>query len=68
MGYYIIIILKYRRNFYFNMILGNYEKILNVLSKSSGLDIDELEKKVEDKRSKLAGLISKEGAAQVVAA
>ena len=68
MGYYIIIILKYRRNFYFNMILGNYEKILNVLSKSSGLGIDELEKKVEDKRSKLAGLISKEGAAQVVAA
>ena len=68
MGYYIIIILKYRRNFYFIMILGNYEKILNVLSKSSGLSIDELEKKVEDKRSKLAGLISKEGAAQVVAA
>ena len=37
MGYYIIIILKYRRNFYFNMILGNYEKILNVLSKYYGL-------------------------------
>lgn len=68
MGYYIIIILKYCRNFCFTMILGNYEKILNVLSKSSGLSIDELEKKVEVKRSKLAGLISKEGAAQVIAA
>ena len=68
MGYYIIIILKYCRNFCFIMILGNYEKILNVLSKSSGLSIDELEKKVEVKRSKLAGLISKEGAAQVIAA
>ena len=50
------------------MIQGNYEKILDVLSKSSGLGIDELEKKVEEKRSKLAGLISKEGAAQVIAA
>ena len=48
MGYYIIIILKYCRNFCFTMILGNYEKILNVLSKSSGLSIDELEKKVEE--------------------
>ncbi len=50
------------------MIQGNYEKILNVLSKSSGMGIDELDRKVEEKRSKLAGLISKEGAAQVIAA
>ncbi len=50
------------------MIQGNYEKILRVISTASGLSIDELEKKVEEKRSKLAGLISKEGAAQVVAA
>lgn len=50
------------------MIQGNYEKILHILSKSSGLGIDELEKKVEEKRSKLAGLISREGASQVVAA
>ena len=50
------------------MIQGNYEKILNVISKSSGLGIDELDRKVEEKRSKLAGLISKEGAAQVIAA
>ncbi|GAI11756.1 unnamed protein product, partial [marine sediment metagenome] len=50
------------------MIQGNYEKILRVISTASGLSIDELERKVEEKRSKLAGLISKEGAAQVVAA
>lgn len=50
------------------MIQGNYEKILKVISRSSDLNIEEIEKKVEEKRSKLAGLISKEGAAQVVAA
>ncbi len=50
------------------MIQGNYEKILNIISKSSGMAIDEIERKVEEKRSKLAGLISKEGAAQVIAA
>jgi len=50
------------------MILGNYERILKVISKSSGLTESEIEGKVEAKRSKLAGLISREGAAQVVAA
>ena len=50
------------------MIQGNYEKVLKVLSSASGLTISELEQKVEEKRSKLAGLISKEGAAQVIAA
>ncbi len=50
------------------MILGNYEKILKVISKSSGLTEDEISKKVEEKRNKLSGLISKEGAAQVIAA
>ncbi len=50
------------------MIQGNYEKILKIISKSSELSIDEIERKVEEKRSRLAGLISKEGAAQVIAA
>jgi replication factor A1 len=50
------------------MIQGNYERILKVISKSSGLSEAEIEQKVEAKRSKLAGLISKEGAAQVIAA
>jgi hypothetical protein len=50
------------------MIYGDYEKILNVMSKASGVTVGDLERKIEEKRSKLAGLISKEGAAQVVAA
>ena len=46
----------------------NYEKIVKKVAISSGLDVSEIEKRVEAKRSKLAGLISLEGAAQVVAA
>jgi len=49
------------------MIQG-YDKILEKISKSSGLEKEELERRVEAKRAKLAGLISKEGAAQVIAA
>jgi len=47
---------------------GNYEKIIEKISKSSGLEIEEIERRIEAKRAKLAGLISKEGAAQVIAA
>jgi replication factor A1 len=47
---------------------GNYEKILEKISRISGLEKEELERRVEAKRAKLAGLISKEGAAQIVAA
>lgn len=50
------------------MIQGNYEKILKVISRNSDLGVSEIEQKVEAKRQKLAGLISKEGAAQVIAA
>ena len=46
---------------------GNYERILEKISKTSGLGKEEIEGKVEAKRAKLSGLISKEGAAQVVA-
>src|SRR3989339_410040 len=46
----------------------NYEKIVKKVAISSGLDVSEVEKRVEAKRSKLAGLISLEGALQVVAA
>jgi hypothetical protein len=49
-------------------MLGNYENILERISKSSGLGKDEIERRVEAKRAKLSGLISKEGAAQVIAA
>ncbi len=50
------------------MIEGNYEKILEKISKISELEKGELDRRVEAKRAKLAGLISKEGAAQIVAA
>jgi replication factor A1 len=46
----------------------NYSKLLERVSRASGLDFEELDRRVEAKRAKLAGLISKEGAAQVVAA
>lgn len=49
------------------MTEGNYKKILEKISKASGLGVNELEDKVRDKRNKLSGLISPEGAAQVVA-
>lgn len=49
------------------MIQGNYDQILQLISKSSGLSIEEIERKIEARRAKLSGLISKEGAAQIVA-
>jgi len=49
------------------MIEENYNKILDRISRTSGLEKEELERMVEAKRAKLAGLISKEGAAQIVA-
>jgi len=50
------------------MSMGNYERIIEKISKISGLEKEEIERKVEAKRAKLSGLISKEGAAQVIAA
>lgn len=50
------------------MAIGNYERILSKISKASGVDKSEIESMVEARRSKLSGLISKEGAAQVIAA
>ncbi|HEB46905.1 MAG TPA: hypothetical protein ENI22_00355 [Candidatus Pacearchaeota archaeon] len=50
------------------MIEGNYIRILEKIAKASGLSKEELELKVSAKRDKLSGLISKEGAAQVIAA
>jgi len=50
------------------MVDENYDKIVEKISKSSGLEKEEIERRIEAKRAKLAGLISKEGAAQVIAA
>jgi ssDNA-binding replication factor A large subunit len=46
----------------------NYEKIIEKIARVSNLDKAEIERRVEAKRAKLSGLISKEGAAQVIAA
>ena len=48
--------------------MENYERLLNFISRSSGLEKDEIEKRVTAKQEKISGLISKEGAAQIVAA
>jgi len=47
--------------------MDNYERILTKIAKISKLEKEEVERRVEAKRAKLSGLISKEGAAQVVA-
>ena len=49
-------------------MIGNYDKILDRISQSSGIERVEIERKIEAKRAKLSGLISKEGAAQIIAA
>lgn len=48
--------------------MDNYQKLVERISKSSNISIDEIERRVEAKKAKLSGLISKEGAAQIVAA
>ena len=50
------------------MMNGNYEKLVSIISKSSGLQKDEVERKITAKRDRISGMISPEGAAQVVAA
>ncbi len=47
---------------------SNYENILEKIARVSGNDKEEIRRKVEAKKAKLSGLISEEGAAQVVAA
>ena len=49
------------------MINGNYEQIVKMISDNAGLPTDEISRRIEAKRAKLSGLISKEGAAQIVA-
>lgn len=49
------------------MLVGSYEQIIERIAKTSGLSVDEIGRKVEARRARLSGLISKEGAAQIVA-
>ena len=47
---------------------GNYLQLVEFISQSSSVSIEDIERKIEAKQAKLAGLISKEGAAQIIAA
>ncbi len=49
-------------------MVDNYKSFIELISRTSGVPVEELEKRVEAKQTKLSGLISKEGAAQVIAA
>ena len=49
-------------------MIQNYSQLVERISKSSALPVEDIERRIEAKRAKLSGLISKEGAAQVVAA
>lgn len=46
----------------------NYSKILEKVSSISGIERQEIDRRVEAKRAKLSGLISREGALQVISA
>ena len=46
----------------------NYIQLVERIANSANLSKEEIERKVEAKRAKLSGLVSKEGAAQIVAA
>jgi ssDNA-binding replication factor A large subunit len=48
--------------------MSNYEQLIAKISEYAKLNSDEIERRVEAKRAKLSGLVSKEGAAQIVAA
>lgn len=48
-------------------MLQNYEQLIEKIAKASGLEKEEIDRKVEAKCAKLSGLISKEGSAQIVA-
>lgn len=49
-------------------MIQDYGMLVERISKASGIEKEEIERKIEAKRAKLSGLISKEGAAQIIAA
>jgi len=48
--------------------MDNYTQLLGFIAENSGIAVDEIERRVQAKQAKLSGLISREGAAQVIAA
>ncbi|UCD21155.1 MAG: hypothetical protein JSW08_01250 [archaeon] len=51
-----------------NMINAPYDKLIERIAISANLPVEDIKRKIEAKRAKLSGLISNEGAAQIVAA
>lgn len=49
-------------------MVGNYEQLIELISQTSKISTEEIERKIQAKQAKLSGLISREGAAQVIAA
>jgi len=47
--------------------MPDYKQLIEKIAKASGLEVDEIDRKVDAKCAKLSGLISKEGSAQIVA-
>ncbi len=50
------------------MAMGNYDKILEKVASASGLSTEEVHRRVEAKQAKLSGLVTKDGAMQIIAA
>lgn len=48
--------------------MDNYQQLIKFISENSGVSLEDIERKIEAKQAKFSGLISKEGAAQVIAA
>lgn len=48
--------------------MSTYQQLLERVAQAAHLTIEDVERRVEAKRAKLSGLVSKEGAAQIVAA
>lgn len=46
----------------------NYDRIISKIARTANIDKEEVERRIEAKRAKLSSLITKEGAAQIVAA
>lgn len=50
------------------MTTDNFQQLIEYMSQSSNLSEEELKQKIQAKQDKLSGLITKEGAAQIIAA
>ncbi len=52
----------------FLLSMQNYDSLVEKIAELANIDREEVERRIEAKKAKLSGLISKEGAAQIVAA